>query len=393
MSKRHPPRANRGRRTALLAALLGLTAAFAAAQASSVQPKPEPRDRDVVRVATSGNHSERIEKLPITKRRGAENRVVMSLGPNKLPRLRRGDRLRTSAEVQFTLNCNEPMPRCIGPIYLYDPEVSIKLVLAKSAGSTQGMRLGAPERAVCRQRRPREHHCVLVVQDGGLRLDAPRKLPCQLNRCFVNLVASAYSPKAGKRDILIVGGNKPDGRIPQDRGRVNAVVFHPAKGSYPRPRRSRARVRNELPLDLKRRVVYSQRLTRLEAGEQLEVEAEVVTKRAGLPYSVRTSSQLILAGDRREVRPGPFARRLGGRGEIGESNGFNCTRNERTCTTRKVGVLRIAKNARLRGRFRPVFVNLVMIVGPKRFAAAPDDRYRVLRRGGLSVTRYGKPKR
>jgi hypothetical protein len=137
--------------------------------------------------------------------------------------------------------------------------------------------------------------------------------------------------------------------------------------------------------------VYSQRLRHLEAGEQLAVDAEAMTERAGLPYSVRTSSQLILAEGRRDVRPGPLARRLGGGGEIGEANGFNCTRDRETCTTRKVGVLRLTRSARKHGRPRPMFVNLVMIVGPKRFKAGPGDRYDVLRRGGLSVTRYRPP--
>lgn len=343
--------------------------------------------RAVARVATSGSYSERIEKLPITRRTGAEERVVMSLGPKRLPRLRRGDRLKVSSEVQVTLNCNEPMKRCIGPPYHYDPEVAVRLVLARSADAKRGRPLSATKRAVCQQKHPREHHCVLVFTDGGLRVNEPRRLPCPPDRCFVNLVIGASNPRAGKRDVLIVGGNKPDGSIPQDRGRINAVLLHPGNGDYPRPRRSRARVTPELPLDLKRHVVYSQKLRNLDAGQQLAVEAEAVTDRSGLPYSVRTSAELILADRRSATEPGPLSRRLGGGGEISEANGFNCTAERDSCTTRKVGVLRIARSAP-----RPVFVNLVMIVGPKRLEADPGDRYEVRRRGGLAVTRYRKPK-
>lgn len=376
--------------------LAAIALAFALlAGAVAIAAKPGHRggkDRDVVRVATSGSYSERIEKLPITEKAGAQKRVVMSLGPRKLPRLRKGDKLKLSSEVQVTLNCPEKMERCIGPPYRYDPELAVRLVLARSADSKRGLQVGGTKRATCQQRHPREHHCVVVITNAGLKVRKPGRLPCPADGCFVNLVMDASNPKADPDDVLIVGGNKPDGSIPQDRGRINAVLLHPGNGHYPRPRRTTGRVTPELPLDLKRHVVYSQKLRNLEAGQQLAVAAEVVTERAGLPYSVRTSSQLILAGSRTETEPGPFARRLGGKGEISEANGFNCTADRDTCTTRKVGVLRVSRSARERGRPRPVFVNLVMIVGPKRLEAEPGDRYDVLPRGGLSVTRYPKPK-
>lgn len=375
---------------ALSIALLGAgiaTAANHGGQGGSGGGSGGQKLRDVVRVATSGSYSERIKKLPITRHAGKEKRVVMSLGPKRLPRLRRGDRLKLSSEVQVTLNCNEPMKRCIGPPYHYDPEVAVRLLLARSADSVRGLRVSATKRAECRQRHPREHHCVLVFTDAGLRVRNPGRIPCPPDRCFVNLVIDASNRHAGKKDVLIVGGNKPDGSIPQDRGRINAVLLHPGNGDYPKPHRTRSRVTPELPLDLRRHVVYSQRLRDLEAGQQLAVEAEAVTDRSGLPYSVRTSSELILAERRNATEPGPLARRLGGGGEISEANGFNCTADRDTCTTRKVGVLRVSRSAP-----RPLFVNLVMVVGPKRLEADPGDRYDVLRRGGLAVTRYAKPK-
>ena len=349
--------------------------------------------RSVVRVATSGGYSERIKKLPITKRAGDKTRVVMSLSPKKLPRLRRGDRLKLTSEVQATLNCPEKIPRCVGPPYRYDPEVGTKLILARSANSKRGLNLGRTKRTDCQQHRPREHHCVFVMTKAGVRVKNPKRLPCPPDRCFVNLVMDASNRAAGKGDVLLIGGNKPSGAIPQDRGRINAVLLHPANGKHPKPRRTKSRVTPELPLDLKRHVVFSQKLRNVKAGQQIAVDAEAVTKRAGLPYSVRTSSQLIIAGSRTEAEPGPFARRLGGKGEIGEANGFNCTRDRGFCTTRKVGVLRFARSSKLKGKFRPVYVNLIMIVGPKRFEAQSGDRYDVLRRGGLRVTRYAKPGR
>lgn len=377
--------------------LASLTIALALLGAGLAGAKPgggggnDQEERDVVRVATSGSYSERVEKLPITRKAGDEERVVMSLTPRQLPSLAKGDKLKLSSEVQVTLNCPDRMERCVGPPYKYDPEVAARLVLAKSADSRRGVQIGRTKKASCQQRRPRQHHCVYVITDAAKRIGKLKKLPCPRDACFVNLVMGASNPRARKNDVLIVGGNKPSGAIPQDRGRINAVLFSPGEGNYPRPRKTRERITPQLPLDLKRHVVYSQKLRNVRAGQQIAVAADVVTERTGLPYSVRTSSQLILAGSRDEVEPGPFARRLGGKGEIGEANGFNCTRDHKTCTTRKVGVLRFARSARTKGRSRPVFVNLVMIAGAKRVDPADGDTYEVLKRGGLSVTRYAKP--
>lgn len=345
-----------------------------------------------VRVATTGSFSERIERLPITRDDGAKPRVAMSLGPSKLSRLRRGDRLELTAEVQVTLNCNEPEPRCIGAPYDYDPRLAVRLIMTDARGRARGMRLGPAQRTVCRQRRPREHHCVVTITNAATRIDKLKRLPCPAGGCFVNLVLDAHNGSAQAGDELIVGGVKPDGSIPQDRGRINSVLFRPGGARYPGPRRTRSRLRGALPLDLKRHVVYSQPVRRLAAGDQLAVEAAIHTSGAGLPYSVRTSAQLILATGRSEVRPGPLARRVGGMGEISEANGFNCTRNRDSCVSRKVGVLKARRSARVKGRFRRLFVNVVMVAGAKRVDAGGGDRYRVLRKGGLSVTRYAKPR-
>lgn len=118
------------------------------------------------------------------------------------------------------------------------------------------------------------------------------------------------------------------------------------------------------------------------------MEAEVFSSRDHLPYSTRTSAQIVLAQGRGEVRPGPLARRVGSGGEITEANGFNCTRVKAVCITRKAGVLRIRRDSELDGRSRPLFVNVVMIVGPKQKEARPGDRQRVLDRSFLAVTRY-----
>jgi hypothetical protein len=365
----------------LLAALLVAACAAAAAGDGKGKRKGE------VRVATTGSYSELIERLPITRRPGVEPRVAMSLGPGQMPKLRRGDEVELSSEVQVTLECNEREPRCLGDPYHYDPRLNVRLIAADSRRARRGKQL-AGKSATCQQRRPREHHCVVTITGAELRVGKLNRLPCPAKRCFFNLVLDAHNPRASAGDVIVVGGVKPNGAIPQDRGRINSVLFRPANARYPRPRHSRARRINAIPLDLKRYVVYSQKLRRLERGDQLAATAEIFTKEAGLPFSVRTSTQLILAERPNAVKPGPLAKRIGGQGELTEANGFNCTRDKDVCVTRKAGVLRVRRSARRKGRFRPMFVNVVMVSGAKRVKPGGGDRYEVLRKGRLSVTRY-----
>ncbi len=358
---------------------------------TSATPDARKQNEPTVRVATTGNHSEVIDRVPIGTAPDQERRVIMSMGPETLPDFAEGDLLRLSSESQVTLNCNEKSPRCVGPIYTYDPLVSVRLVMTSAPDLTYGIQIGPTMTASCQNHRPREHHCVETISGADLVVPNSEELPCPINACYINLVLDASNPEADRDDLLLIGGNRPSGAIPQDRGRINAIVFHPAAADSVQPTTTRRRSLKELPLDFDRHVVYSQKLTNLTAGEQLAVSATAITDRTGLPYSVRTSSQLILARSPREVEPGRFAQTLGGRGEIDESNGFNCTRDRDRCTTRKLGVLRIRRDAQIGGRPAPVYVNLVMIVGPKRFEAEDGDRYDVLRHGGLSVTRYPQP--
>ena len=387
----------RGKRLAVAAGtislltLLALAAAeFAAADKHAAAERP-PGDR--VHVSTTGDNSELVDRIPISRRRGTKPRVVMSLSPQRLPLLRSGDHLGISSEVQLTVNCDRKSPRCVGPIYHYNPKMDVTLRLTDSAGSTGGTLLAPAKHSVCRQRLPdREHHCVIVFTGAGLNIGNVESLPCPADGCFVNLVIDANNHKAGRGDSLLVGGNRPDGSIPQDRGRINAIVRSPADGIYPDPKVTKARVHKSLPLDLKPRVVYSQRLDKVRAGDQLEVEATVFTSIADVRYAAVTTTKVILAEKRLGTHSGALARHVGGGGEITEGNGYNCTQNKPTCITRKAGVLRITKDARSDGRLRPLYVNVVMIVGPKRKRAKPGDRDHVLDRGDLEVTRYRNPR-
>lgn len=367
--------------------LLLLTGVAAAGKVEQKRP-----DGDRVHVSTTGDNSELVKRIPIVRRKGASPRVLMSLSPKRLPRLRAGDHLGVSSEVQLTVNCDKRSPRCVGPIYHFNPKVDVELRLTNSVHSTGGTLLAQPKSSVCRQRLPnREHHCVIVFTGAGLDVGNVNSLPCPPDACFVNLIADAHNRQAHHGDVMLVGGNRPNGAIPQDRGRVNAVVRSPANGDYPQPIVTRSRVHPALPLDLKPRVVYSQRLRGLRAGDQLEVEANVFSSIAGLRYAAVTTTHVVLADARLSTHSGVLARRISG-GEITESNGFNCTQNKPTCISRKAGVLRITGDARSNGEPKALYVNVVVIVGPKRKQARPQDRQRILRRGDLEVTRYRNPR-
>jgi hypothetical protein len=371
----------------VLAAALVAGVAFVATAMAGEREEPQ------VRVATTGNHSERIKTLPITRRAGQEPRVVMSMSPAQLPDLIRGDRLRVTAELQVTNNCNYRSPRCVGPVYHYAPMIRAALVLAGDAtttGGSEALRLGRPVRETCTQRRPDyKHHCVLTFTGSQLKLNRPGRLPCALDRCRVNLVADAHNPRARRGDLLMVGGQRPDGSIPQDRGRINVVRLR-GRPLGVRTARVREPRRRRLRPDFHRRVVYSQRLERLRGGEQLEVGATLRTGVSHLRYAVRTSVRLILAESPRATRQGDLVKgRAAYRGEISENNGSNCTQREGTCVYRKVGVEEILRDA-VDGRGRPVplYVNLVAVLGPKARDAQGHHRIVVRRRGGITVRRY-----
>lgn len=381
----------RGRRAGLAASALGLAASVLAAAASGSTAAGSAEGS--VRVATTGNGSELVKTLPITQKRGAEKRVVMSLRPGSLPGLRKGDRLRLTAEMQITVNCAFPSPRCVGPIYRYDPVIRARMYIAASPDVTGGpnaLSVSGFERDKCTEHKPdREHHCVLVFTSAGVVVHRDDQLPCPLDRCYVNLVADAHNGHAGSGDVVLVGGNRPDGSIPQDRSRINAIRYRGVTAPDFAPVATHDRLIAAIPPDFHRRVVYSQKLGDLKEGEQLDVYASMRTDIRHVPYAVRTSARLILSDSPTAVSQGEFVKKVADlNGEISENNGFNCTQDKGTCLTQKVGVLEMKHDA-VNGRGHPVplYVNMVTVFGPKVETAKPGDRI-ILRRGGVRVTRF-----
>jgi hypothetical protein len=375
--------------TALVALLIvgsGTTYAVGGLSRETAAETLAPR----VLVGTTGNHSERTRAIPITRERGRETRVVMSMKPREVPDFVPGDRVKVTAEVQFSTNClTRRGPRCVGPAYHYDPVVRTRVVLAhgrKTTGGRRAVRISPTKRNICRQRRPfREHHCVITFTEAGFTLRPGHPPPCPLDSCRLNLVAEAHNSSASSGHRLIVGGLQAKARIPHDRGRINAIRFHPSDQPEIPALKTTHRLTRRF---LHKRVVYSQRLDPpFEAGEQLEASGKMEAEISHLPYNVRVSAQLILGASSAAFHPKTVRPVASLDGEISEENVFNCTRNRPSCTFRKVGAVQIEQVTELRPN-QPLFVNLVVAVAPKRTTAAPGDKVMVTGQGGLSVVRF-----
>ncbi len=377
----------------LAGALFALLFALCALAGSAASKSPSALADGSVRVATTGNHSELVKTLPVSRREGGEERVVMSMKPAKLPGLETGDRLRFTAEMQVTVNCGFPSPRCVGPVYHYDPLIRARLILApdpETVDGPQALPLTDYRRDACTQRHPhREHHCVLTLSQGGLVIDDPARLPCPLDACYVNLVADASNRKAHPGEVVLVGGNKPDGSIPQDRGRINAIRYRGVTAPDFEVSSSQDVRINEVPPDFQRYVAFSLRLDDLAEGEQLDVDAFIKTGIKQVPYAVRSSTRLILSDSPNGTKQGKFVKGIAqSNGEISENNGSNCTQDKPACVYDKVGVLEITRDA-VNGRGNPVplYVNMVVVYGPKVLTAKAGDRIDILD-GEIAVRRF-----
>jgi hypothetical protein len=360
------------------------------AGASSAQPAPR------VLVATSGSYSETRKTIPITKRARTDRRVVMSISARRLPDLAAGDRLKLTAELQVTIDCHKRAPSCAGRPYLFNPRVGSQLVLARgprAAGGPGAIPVSSRHVNRCRGRplSNRQHHCVLVFTHASFDVHRLGALPCSPGSCRVNMVLDANNRHAQRGDKLVIGANKPSGRIVQDRGRINAIRLRPGLQPPPPVEVTRKRRHRSIPLDATRTVVLSKRLGGLSKGGQLAVLARYRVDVSRLRYSARVTTHLILARSPRATKASPRVARMASslQGQIAEANGSNCTKVQTPCPYTKVGVLRMRQDARNRaGQRIPLYVNLFVVSNPKRAKRRPGDRLAVLSHPELKVARY-----
>jgi hypothetical protein len=364
---------------------LGLVAAPHAFAQASTSSKVE--------VATTGDQSELVETLPITKRVARSPRVVMSLTPQKLPSLQTGDQLEVTAEVEVTTDCRAQTSECVGEPYEFNPKVGARLVLASSPDTASGLELAPRQEIVCRQKIPdRQHHCMIVLAPTPLQVDLGA-LPCSAENCHVNLVLDSNHRRASvKRNVLLVGANNRNGRIVQDKGRVNAIRTRPGNPPVvpPPPPVGTAELGNSdrlttgLTIDPPgEAVIYSQQLDGLRDGDQVAVQAGVTTDVTFLAHNVNVSSKVVLADDPFSTVPGVVGAEVSRlNGEITENNGFNCTHRTTPCATIKRGVAEIRRDADI-----PLYVNVVLNIG-RIGGEAGTALLPITEAGGLVVTRY-----
>jgi hypothetical protein len=387
-----------GRRTAALTAAV---CALATGLASAVESATAQDGSDHVRVATTGNQSELRESIPITRTEGKKPRVVMSLSPAQLPSLGAGDRLKATAELEVTTDCPEKMPRCVGKPYTYNPIVNARIVLANGpfvSGGEGALELQA-QRSRCRQKSPdRVHHCMFIFTDTVLDVASRDQLPCSGADCHLNLVVDAHNKrkkkgKKGRRNRLLIGEDEPDGSVGHDKGRLNAIRFSPGDQPPIEPVVTPTPLITEKSIEKSHReVIYSQDLTGLglKQGDQIAANGLLHASIAHLDYVVQMGSRLIIAPTPVATGPGKIGKRhTDPPGELTESNGFNCTQRNPECTTNKVGVITITRDAQNgKGDPIPLYANYVFKTAKPGASAPVGDRVLIGPGGGLAITRY-----
>ncbi len=387
----------RGRTALFAVAIAALAVPTGAAGAGLAARQPAPAV-----LATSGNDSELIETVPIGTSPAAKPRVVMSLGPEAFEPIAAGDLLRASGEVQISTTCVEQGDRCIGRRYDINPRITARIVLASARdAAAPSIPLSGTTEKLCKQRRPnRNHHCTLAIPDLEAPITDLGSLPCLPAACFVNVILTASNKHAKRGQVVVVGADEPDGDVKQDKGRVNLVQTH-ADAAAPTVASSNAVVEGPLPLTEgpkeKRRVVYSVPIPEPRKGEVLAVDARYLAGISALHFNTFVASRVILAETPTSTESRGAARNAAPlRGQITESNGFNCTLGAsgypNPCTVVKAGATEITRNVVDKQTGLPItlYVNVIAAAKPllaekvtdaEQVSLAPIDP-------GLTVTRW-----
>lgn len=379
-------------------AAAGLTTFGSAASAGIVE---EPVSADL---STTGNKSELLAKVPITKQPGEGERVAMSLGPDQLPRFHDGDRLRVSAEVQISTTCVTQSTRCVGRPYDYNPWVTARLALAAGPATTdQSVPLGEAQQIKCTQRRPqRNHHCTIVFPNFDHPVGDPALLPCAAsNQCYVNLIVGAWKRKAKPNNVIVLGADREDGSVVGDKGRLN-VVEVPPELPAPGEGASAELLNPSLPLNegkqVKRRVVHSVPVPAPRKGDVITFDGDYTSTIDRLPYNVFVSSRVIVADSPTATSSEGLAKTsVQFRGSATESNGFNCTQGpsgySTPCTSRKAGAIRITQDVIDPATGQPgvLYLNLVGSAKPLLYPEQNIKKWQTVKLGaasGLNVARF-----
>jgi hypothetical protein len=350
------------RRVALCA--LVLTTALGAGAASRSSAAHVGSD---VHVLTTGDNSELLKTIPITDKRGDEDRVVMSLPASQIGALNGRMAIDVSAELEVTtcLQANENQPgaedRCTGKAYGYDPHANARLMLANSPDATNGVQVGKTAELECSQHLPaRNHHCVLVIPWDRVSIDDLR-LGCSPT-CSLNLVASSWHHGSKPGENLVIGADS-HGPVKQDKGRINMVTYDDATADVAEPAVTTDLVNKDVPIvndgdvDPKLRVVYSMRIDNPREGDQFKVDARAITKIASVDYNIELPTEVIVAKKRDTTQGAGVAVYTAPSSQVSELNGVDCTQvpsaHSNPCVRDKFGVVTISRDT------SELFINVV----------------------------------
>jgi hypothetical protein len=366
-----------------------IVAALAAAAGLAAVPG-HARAQAAVQAASTAGTRPLVDQIPIKRIPGKARRVVLSLGPGQLPPLAAGEVLRASAEIKISVTCPSPGPRCIGRRYDFSPKFSGQLVLADAESATHGSGVYAVTprfQQGCGQKRPnRNHHCVLTLPDAPVQIPGPDRLPCLASGCHLNLVLDAYGPQAKDGNVVVVGGDRPDGMINPTGGRLNAIVIPPGQGAEATSAVARTPASATIPLGVKHEsgydnVVYSVELDGLEAGDVLDVNALQRTDISAFDLPVFVGLKVILAGSPNGTEGKPAY--ATDDGQFTPGNGVNCTQGpspfKTPCSSYKTGVVTVTQTPLTNaGASKPLFVNVLSRTFPpcRHCAAAARRRAR-----------------
>jgi hypothetical protein len=373
-------------------------AALALAASAGAGVLPEPKKAEL---ATTGNDSELVTSVPIATSPGLKDRVVMSLGPEELKRIEVGDRMRVSGEVQVSTTCVARGPRCVGRRYEFNPTISARIVLAAAPEVTAAdYALSETKQVLCKQRRPnRNHHCTLVFPNVETPVLDLAALPCPDNACYLNMVLGASNHNAKRGNRVVLGADRPDGGVKQDKGRLNVVQ---ARSDVPAPteQTSAELVNPSLPLTEgkkeKRRVIHSVPIAAPVKSEVLAFDGGYTATIDQLPFNTFLSSRVIVGETPTSTAPAGLAKssvQFGG--DATEANGFNCTQGPSgyptPCAVAKAGAIRITQDAvdEATGLPATLYVNLVSSAKPLLAQKVKrSQQVLVSPTTGLKVTRY-----
>jgi hypothetical protein len=371
----------------LASTLVALFVALAAAPGASAQDAAASK----VKVATTGNRSELVDTIPVTKKPQVSPRVIMSLTPDVLGALQNGDQLEINAEAEITTDCRFESSECVGEPYNFNPKIGARIVVANSTTTATGFEVVPRQEVNCRQKTPnRQHHCVFTLRPPPMQVDLAT-LGCPANGCFINLVMDSWHKRGSpKRNVILIGANNRNGKIKQDKGRLNAIRTRNPLASPPPDPLGTVTVgtieptTNAIPLNpAGEQVIYSVELGNLTDGEQLYARGGLTTDVSLLNHNANVSTRIVLTDSPTQTDPGVLGEQVADlKGEITENNGFNCTKKQTPCPSNKVGVLAIKKTASA-----PLYANLVLNVSG--FGHAPPGTFLPIPpQGGLEITRY-----